>query len=123
MSMKKMLSQSSRVFWHIISVSVLALVDTWQEAFANNSTQNMNPYVRWELLIVGVVFLGITESIDIQMNWLVLLPLMSIYLISTAMIGYEPLYFLIQKLGSYFHKHWLALKRGPTNEMRTLIAK
>lgn len=104
-----------RIFYNIS----LALVDTWQDAFVKKSAQNLNSYVRWELFIVGILCLGIVQSTDIQLHWLVLLPLLSIYLISTAIIGYEPVYSLIQRIGAYLSRHWLALRHKPVTNTRS----
>ena len=65
---------------------------TFQDAFLYPATQNMNTYVRWELFIIGCVFLGIPMYMDVHLHWLMLLPLMSIYLIHSAITGYEPIY-------------------------------
>ncbi|MGD8642445.1 MAG: hypothetical protein PVG89_17540 [Gammaproteobacteria bacterium] len=115
-------SQTVRVSWRLFRIFTAILIDTWEEAFLDKSSQNMNPYVRWELFIIGCVFLGITMSIDTQLHWLVLLPLMSIYLILTAIIGYEPLYFLIQRMGGYLHKH-LSLRKLLSIPDRTATVK
>ena len=109
-------SYLKRVFYNVSTV----LADTWVEAFMYKPCQNMNPYVRWELLIIGSLFLGIDDSIDIQLHWLVLLPLLSAYLILTAITGFEPLYFLIQKIGAYFQKHWLVQKSQPVTRTHTV---
>ncbi|MCG6969415.1 MAG: hypothetical protein LJE85_06580 [Gammaproteobacteria bacterium] len=115
-------SQTVRVSWRLFRIFTAILIDTWEEAFLDKPSQNMNPYVRWELFIIGCVFLGITMSIDTQLHWLVLLPLMSIYLILTAIIGYEPLYFLIQRMGGYLHKH-LSLRKLLSIPDRTATVK
>jgi hypothetical protein len=121
MSMKNYFRHTTRIFWRIFYITSLALVDTWQEAFVNKPTQNMNPYVRWELFITGILFLAVVLSTDTQLHWLVLLPLLSIYLISTAVIGYEPIYFLMQRIGAYLRKHWLHLKRQFVTDTHTAI--
>ena len=107
MSIASLISNIVRVSWLLVQKIVLFFFDAWMEAFVDKPSQNMNPYVRWELFILGCVLLGITVSIDIPLHWLVLLPLLSIYLIQSATIGFEPLYFLIQRTGRYLHKHSL----------------
>lgn len=105
MSLVTVYRNTTRISRYIFRTAATVLVDTWLDAFMNKPSQNMNPYVRWELFIIGCLFLGITMNVDTQLHWLVLLPLMSIYLIQAAIIGYEPLYFLIQRAGAYLHKH------------------
>ena len=123
MSFKNHSSHTTRIFQRIIYITSLGLFETWQEAFVNKSTQNMNPYVRWELFIIGILFIGVIQSIDTQLHWLVLLPLLSIYLISTAIIGYEPIYFLLQRFGAYLRKHWLPIKGKPISDTHTAIVR
>lgn len=104
-------------------VVVTVLMDTWLDAFTKKSSQNMNSYVRWKLFMIGCLVLGVTLSIDAQLHWLVLLPLVSIYLIQTAVIGYEPFYCLIQRMGSYLHKHSLLPNPQNMSGTRTVIPK
>jgi hypothetical protein len=111
MSIVNVYSNTVRGFWHVLRLFAEMSIRTWMEAFVDKPSQNMNAYVRWELFIIGCVFLGITMNIDAQLHWLVLLPLFSIYLVLTAIIGYEPLYYLIQRAGGYLHKHSLLNKR------------
>ena len=94
--------------WRLMRMFARALMDIRWDAFMDKASQNMNAYVRWELFIIGCVFLGITMGIDAQLHWLVLLPLFSIYLILSAIIGFEPLYFLMQRIKISLHKHsWI----------------
>ena len=123
MSIVNMYSNAVRVSWRLFRVFATVLIDTWLEAFMNKPGQNMNVYVRWELFIIGCLFLGITMSVDTQLHWLVLLPLFSIYLIQTAIIGYEPFYFLIQRAGGYLHKHSLLPKLQVVEYKRAPIMK
>jgi len=123
MSFVNVYSNTVRVSGGIFRTVVTVLVDTWMDAFIYKPSQNMNPYVRWELFIIGCLFLGITMDIDTQLHWLVLLPLLSIYLIQTAIIGYEPLYFLIQRMGAYLHKHSLLPKLQSMPDNRTPIMR
>jgi len=99
------------------------LMDTWTDAFIYKPAQNMNSYVRWELFIFGCVLLGITMDVSTQLQWLVLLPLLSIYLIQSAITGYEPIYFLLRRLGIYLHKHPLIPKLHIIAPRRTAVVK
>lgn len=92
--------------WHLSGALKSSLVDSFQEAFVYAPAQNMNGYVRLELFTIGCLFLLTPMYIDRNLHWLMLLPLMSIYLISAAIIGYEPLYELIRHISKRFHQHW-----------------
>jgi hypothetical protein len=119
MSIVNVYSNTVRISWCIFRTLVVTVMDTWQEAFVDKPSQNMNAYVRWELFFIGCVFFGITMGIDAPLQWLVLLPLIGIYLIQTAIIGYEPIYYLIQRLGNYLHKHSLMPKVRSLSYVRT----
>jgi len=79
------------------------ILDTFSDAFMYPPAQNMDVYVRLELLIIGSVFLLAPMVLDMDLHWLLLLPLMSIYLISAAIIGYEPLYEFIKRFNKRHH--------------------
>ena len=87
---------------------------TFQDAFLYPATQNMNTYVRWELFIIGCVFLGIPMYMDVHLHWLMLLPLMSIYLIHSAITGYEPIYDALKRVDKLLHRHWVHHNPAPT---------
>ena len=123
MSIVTMYNKVFQVAFSMFRKDATAIVDGWLEAFMNKPGQNMNPYVRWELFIIGCVFLAITLDIHTQLNWLVLLPLLSIYLIQAAIIGYEPLYTLIQRVGSSLHRHSLLQKPQNMPEVSTAITE
>lgn len=124
MSIATMYNKVSRIATSMFRKDAAAIVDGWLEAFVNKKGQNMNPYVRWELLIVGCVFLGVTLDIQTRLNWLVLLPLLSIYLIQASIIGYEPLYSLLQQVGAYLHRRSLLQKpQTMTNSSTTFLEK
>lgn len=119
MSIVNIYNQTVRISWRIFRVLAVAVMDTWLEAFVDKPNQNMNAYVRWELFLIGSLFIGITMSVDAPLQWLVLLPLIGAYLIQTAIIGYEPLYFLTQRIGGYLHKHSLMPKVRSWSYSRT----
>jgi hypothetical protein len=119
-----MYNKVSRIAFSVFRKDAAAVVDGWLEAFVNKNGQNMNPYVRWELLIVGCVFLGVTFDIQTRLNWLVLLPLLSIYLIQASIIGYEPIYSLLQQVGKYLHSRSLLQKpQSMTNTSTAFMDK
>ena len=112
-----------RLFWRIMRMFATVLSGIRLDAFMDKSSQNMNAYARWELFIIGCLFLGITLSIDTQLHWLVLLPLFSIYLILSAIIGFEPLYFSIQRVAAYLHNHSLIPKLHSISYGRTSVIR
>lgn len=95
--------------WSISSMLKSNVVASFKEAFIYPPAQNMNIYVRLELFLIGSVFLLapmiLNAVFDMDLQWLLLLPLMSIYLISAAIIGYEPLYETIKQFNKHHHWH------------------
>ena len=100
MSIQNSARTNANNFRRILRSMIVILRNIWLEAFVYKPSQNINPYTRWSLFLTGCLFLGIAMSVDAPLHWLVLLPLTAIYMIQAAIIGYEPLYSVNQRIGN-----------------------